>query len=57
MSHLVGDVDSRGGCVCVCGGQGHMRNSVIPAQFYCESKTALKHSLKKTPGTLDNFGP
>ena len=42
-STLVGDADKRG--VIQVSGQGTHGNSVLPAQFGCEPKTAPKNSL------------
>lgn len=40
---LMQDFDNGGGCVCV--GPGYVGIPVPSAQFYCESKTAIKISL------------
>lgn len=44
MSHLVGDVDSGGGCA---GTGGVWEVSAVYAQFCCDPKMALKKSLLK----------
>ena len=47
---LVHDVDRGGACAC---GEQRTQNSVLPAQFCCELKTALKNTVTFKKGIRD----
>ena len=54
MYPLVGDVDSGGGLLV---GRGWVYgNSVLSAQFCCETKSALRNKVNKKKNSRDIFG-